>query len=124
METNLIGQFISMLFASRTQAHIFHLQTPSYAAHKALNEYYDGIIGLTDGLAEAYQGKYGIISGYTNVSLQEYSTDKEIIVYFISLEDYVSKSREMIPQDSYLQNTVDEIISLLNATIYKLRYLK
>ena len=51
MEHNaLMGQFVSTLLASRTQAHIFHLQTPSFAAHKALNEYYDEIVGITDGI--------------------------------------------------------------------------
>ena len=41
---NPYSTFISLLFASRTQAHVFHLQTNSYAMHKALNGYYDDII--------------------------------------------------------------------------------
>jgi hypothetical protein len=125
MENNaLIGQFISTLFASRTQAHIFHLQTDSFAAHKALNEYYDEIIGITDGLVESYQGKYGIISGYGNIALQEYQNIDDVIMYFASLEAFVSKSRTMICQDSYIQNQIDEIIALINSTLYKLRFLK
>ena len=57
MENNnsIIGQFVSTLFASRTQAHVFHLQTTgegSFATHKALNDYYDEIVGITDGLVE------------------------------------------------------------------------
>jgi hypothetical protein len=62
---NEIANFVSTLFASRTQAHIFHLQTTSFAKHKALNEYYDEIVGLTDGIIESYQGRYGIIEGYS-----------------------------------------------------------
>ena len=34
---NPIVKFISILLSSREQAHIFHLQTPSYAQHKASN---------------------------------------------------------------------------------------
>lgn len=67
MNNAIIGQFISTLFASRTQAHIFHLQTigeGSFAMHSALNIYYDDIVGLVDGLVESYQGRYGIITGY------------------------------------------------------------
>jgi len=125
MENNaLIGQFISTLLASRTQAHIFHLQVDSYAAHKALNDYYDGIVDLVDGLVESYQGKYGIIRGYVNVSLQEYQDIEEIINYFSTLEVIISKSREMICQDSYIQNQIDEILALINSTLYKLRFLK
>jgi len=126
MEHNnpIIGQFISTLFASRTQAHVFHLQTPSFAAHKALNDYYDEIVGITDGIAESYQGKYGIITGYGNIALQEYESCEAIIMFFETLCMYVEKSRQMLPQDSYLQNQIDEVVALINSTIYKLRFLK
>ena len=125
MEHNaLMGQFVSTLLASRTQAHIFHLQTPSFAAHKALNEFYDEIIGITDGIAESYQGKYGIISGYGNIALQEYQSCEAIIMFFETLCMYVEKSRQILPQDSYLQNQIDEVVALIKSTIYKLRFLK
>ena len=119
-----MGQFISTLFASRTQAHIFHLQTPSFAAKKALNDYYDEIVGITDGLVESYQGKYGIITGYGNIALQEYQSCEAIIVFFETLCMYVEKSRQLICQDSYIQNQIDEIVALIKSTIYKLRFLK
>jgi hypothetical protein len=120
----LAGQFVSTLFASRTQAHVFHLQTPSFAAHKALNKYYEQIVDLTDDFVEAYQGKYGIITGYSNVALQEYESDDAVINYFAVLDMYISKTREMICPDSYLQNIIDEIVALINSTLYKLKYLK
>lgn len=126
MEHNnaLMGQFVSTLLASRTQAHIFHLQTPSFAAHKALNKFYDEIVGITDGLVESYQGKYGIITGYGNIALQEYQSCEAIIVFFETLCMYVEKSRQLICQDSYIQNQIDEIVALIKSTIYKLRFLK
>jgi hypothetical protein len=125
MENNLIiGQFISTLFASRTQAHVFHLQTPSFAAHKALNDYYDEIVGLADGIVESYQGKYGIVTGYVNIALQEYQSCEAIIMFFETLCMYVEKSRQMLPQDTYIQNQIDEVVALINSTIYKLRFLK
>jgi len=55
--------FIGTLMQSRNQAHIYHLQTNSFAAHKALQEYYEEIVDLVDGLVESYQGKYGILRG-------------------------------------------------------------
>ena len=125
MENNpIVGQFISTLFASRTQAHIFHLQTPSFAAHMALQGYYDGIVDLVDGFVESYQGKYGIITGYGNIALQEYQSCEAIIMFFETLCMYVEKSRGMVAQDSYLQNQIDEIVTLIKSTIYKLRFLK
>lgn len=120
----ILGQFISTLFASRTQAHIFHLQTNSFAAHKALNEYYDEIIGIADGIAESVQGKYGIITGYSNIDLLEGNDCNEVIKYFMALEMYVDRARQTMPQDSYIQNQVDEVTALIVSTIYKLKFLK
>jgi DNA-binding ferritin-like protein len=120
----ILGQFISTLFASRTQAHVFHLQTNSFAAHKALNEYYDGIIDFADGIAESIQGKYGIITGYSNIDLLEGNDCNEVIKYFTALEMYVERARQTMPQDSYIQNQIDEVVALIVSTIYKLKFLK
>jgi hypothetical protein len=120
----IVGQFVSTLMSSRTQAHIFHLQTPSFAAHTALQLYYEGIVPLVDGLVESYQGKHGIITGYGNIAIQEYESCEAIIMYFETLCSYVDKSRGMVCQDSYLQNQIDTIVELIKSTIYKLRFLK
>lgn len=120
----ILGQFISTLFASRTQAHIFHLQTNSFAAHKALNEYYDGIIDLADSIAESVQGQYGIITGYSNIDLLEGNDCNEVIKYFTALNMYVERARQTMPQDSYIQNQIDEVVALISSTIYKLKFLK
>lgn len=118
------AKFISYLFHSRTQAHVYHLQTPSFAAHKALNEYYDEIIGLADGLVETYQGKYGILKNYSNFNLMEYESCEEIQNYFKALLNTVEGGRKELPQDSYLQNQIDEVVALITSTLYKLTYLK
>jgi hypothetical protein len=124
MDNALIGQFVSALMASRTQAHVYHLQTPSFAAHKALNDYYDNIVDIIDGLVESYQGKYGVITGYSNIALQEYQSCDGIIAYFTTLCMFVEKTRSMIAQDSYIQNQVDEVVAEINSLLYKLKYLK
>ena len=48
----MIEKFISTLFASRTQAHIYHLQTKSYAEHIAIGEFYESITDTIDSIAE------------------------------------------------------------------------
>jgi hypothetical protein len=124
MENAIVGQFISTLMSARTQAHVFHLQTPSFAAHKALNEFYDEIVDTIDGLVESYQGKYGIVQGYGNVALQEYQSCDGIILYFTTLVNFLEKSRSMIAQDSYIQNQIDELVALIYSLLYKLRFLE
>ena len=123
VQNSAVGVFVSTLMSSRTQAHVFHLQTPSFAAHKALNEYYDAIVDLIDGFVESYQGKYGIIKGYTNIDLQEYQSCEAIIMYFTALSMFIDRARTQLPQDPYLQNQVDMVIELITSTLYKLRFL-
>jgi len=121
---NEFAKLISFLLHSRTQTHIFHLQTDSFAAHMALNAYYDGIIPLVDGLVESYQGKNGILTGYSNFNLLEYTNIGEVIVYFQGLTNTIEKLRQGIPQDSYIQNQIDTVVELVESTSYKLKFLK
>jgi len=113
---------ISYLFHSRTQTHIFHLQTTSFAEHMALNTYYDGIVPLIDGLVESYQGKYGIITGYSNFKLVEYKGNGQTIAYLEQLCEAVSNAFNSI-EDTYIQNQLDTITELIKSTIYKLKNL-
>jgi hypothetical protein len=118
------AKFISYLLHSRTQAHIFHLQTRSFAAHKTLNKYYDGIVDLVDGLVETYQGKYGILEGYSNFSLIETENCEDMVSYFQALLKAIENNRSSFAADSYLQNQIDTVIELITSTLYKLTNLK
>lgn len=116
-------ELISMLLHSRTQIHVQHLQTKSYAEHKAMNDYYDGIVELIDGLVESYQGKHGIINGYKSYKIEEYKGGENTISYLEELCHNVIKVNESM-KDSYIKNQLDEVCELLNSTLYKLRFLK
>ena len=115
------GLFIGTLMQSRNQAHIYHLQTESFAVHKALQEYYEGIVDLIDGLVESYQGRYGIVRGYQmDGSIKE---DGNVILYFEGLCKFVETMRTKVPQDSYIQNEIDNVGNLIETTKYKLKFL-
>jgi hypothetical protein len=116
-------EMISLLLHSRTQTHTLHLQTESYPEHKALNEYYDGIVDIIDGLVESYQGKYGIIKGYKSYDIVEYKSTESTIKYLKDLCGKVEKLRNCC-KDSYIQNQIDTVCELINSTLYKLRFLK
>lgn len=118
-----LAKFIGTLMASRNQAHVFHLQTPSFAAHKALDDYYSGIVDLIDSYAEMAQGRYGIIKGYTAANM-EIMEDGNAVKYFTGLQKFVDSIRQTLPQDGELNNTVDEISGLISSTLYKLKFLK
>lgn len=86
----------------------------------ALAEYYDGIVDLTDQFVESYMGKYGKITKFPS----QYHQPKEPVQYLKSLQGFVEEARKDLPQDSELQNIVDEIADLINTTTYKLVNLK
>lgn len=114
---------ISILFHSRTQAHVFHLQTDSFAQHKALNAYYDGIVGLADGLAEAWQGKYGKMQFKAVNGIEQYSGVQSVVAYFEKVLRIVEEKRKGI-KESYIQNLIDGIEELIYSTLYLLKELK
>jgi hypothetical protein len=121
-KTNFIS-LMSRLLDSQRQTHIFHLQTKSFAEHKALQDYYDAIDGLVDGLVESAQGKWGILTGWKSVGTQEYQSSEQVISYLKSLADEVAKVFSIV-KDTYIQNQLDEVTALINSTLYKLRFLK
>ena len=116
------SKLVSHLMHSRNQAHVYHLQTKSFAEHMALQGYYNGIRELVDGLIESYQGKNGIIDKYTSFELNNYKSNKETINYFTALQKNVDSLRDDVA-DSYIQNQIDTVTELIQSTVYKLSYL-
>jgi hypothetical protein len=94
----------------------------SYAAHIALQGYYEGIVPLIDGLVESYQGRYGILTGYAMIG--QIKEDNSFVMYFQALSQFVEKIRTQVPSDSYIQNEIDNVVNLIESTRYKLNNLK
>ena len=116
------ADFIGQLFLARDVAHSVHLNTRSYAKHKALNEFYTEVVELADTFAEAYQGKYGLIGP---ISLQSAAKTNNVVEF---LEDQLKSLMEMRykvveKECTPLQNIMDEIFALYYNTLYKLRFL-
>jgi hypothetical protein len=74
-------------------------------------------------LVEAYQGKEGLIQ-ISGIGVLDKNCDiKNIIKYFETVCNMVSKLRKNSKlQDSWIQNDIDTIVSLLYSTKYKLQY--
>ena len=117
-------ELASLLLQSRTQTHSFHLGVKgigSHSAHVALGEYYDSIGGLIDGLVETYQGKDGLIQLSGIGTLDKNNDIKNIIKYFETLCGMVDRLRQNPKlKDSWIQNDIDTVVSLLYRTKYKL----
>lgn len=112
-------EFISSLFEIRINAHIAHLQTSSFAQHKALDELYNDIVELTDSYVETYQGLYGILKGYSQIKISE-SSDITMVLK-TRIKEY-RVFRETV-KETELQQKIDDIIEFFNSIIYKLKFL-
>lgn len=118
-DAEVANEVFATLLNSATVAHILHLQTRSYAKHKALEGLYEALPDLTDSLIESYQSKYGI----AEYPAQSVATPSDALDFVKGLREYVSTKRFAVAKDSELQNITDEIVQLLDSTIYKLTFL-
>ena len=50
--------------------------------------------------------------------------DEGYATYFEALSKFVEATRTQVPQDSYIQNQIDEIVQLIEHTRYRLTNLK
>lgn len=112
------NSLIARLFHARDTIHICHLKTTSYAQHKALDEFYNEILDLADGIAESIQGIYG---------LQEISIPQAVIVdpisYLKEFYAFLQQDAYGMYQESWIKNQIDEVSQLTASTLYKLQYL-
>jgi hypothetical protein len=118
-----VMQFVMCLLHSVTNGHILHLTTTSYSQHMALEVYYTRISDLVDDFVEAFQGKYGLLTKFTDDYAIPPSNALDYLSY-LNAEVATLRKADGFPKDTELQNITDEIAALIDSTTYKLRFLK
>ena len=108
-----------------SQIKLLHWQTKSYAEHKALDKLFNGIVAFQDDLVETIMGKYGRpnLSGdmkvltmynYEDCDCSE-AIEKIKHCYYKECKSYFTAE-----EDPEILNILDEIIALLDKTMYLL----
>jgi hypothetical protein len=122
MDSKMMGRLIAVLFLSREIAHREHLRTKSFSQHMALNTFYDEVIGIADSIAEAYQGRHGIID---SIPMLDNPMTKDIADLLEEQLASVEKLRysAVDKNETAIQNLIDEAVALYLSTLYKLRNL-
>ena len=117
----IVGNFALVLLHSVTNMRLLHwlVIDKSYAAHKASGEYCEQMPDLIDSLIETIMGGD---TKFVPVFASDYyvhapTTQQEMT----DLLDFIKESRQEMPQESDVQNLIDEITALVKDTRYLLR---
>ena len=110
---------IQKMFEARDCMHLLHLNTKSYAEHKALDSFYIDWLELVDSFIETYQGKYGRVSGAISI---ETGTMYDAETYLKDLIVFTNTDLEPLvaQEDSDLLNIIADMKGLINHTLYLL----
>lgn len=110
----------SLLFKARNDAHITHLlnRDKTLATHKALESFYEEVVDLVDGFIETSLVLYPM----DDIHVEESHCIMNPVQYFKTLYSQVDKLRVKY-KESFLQNQIDEMQTLITQTIYRLTYI-
>ena len=110
---------VSMMLSIRDQIKVYHWQTKSFARHKATDDFVSSLDEKIDEFVEVFMGKYGRprVSGV--IKLHNFS--ESAARTFVSKQtSYLTKAlpRKLKDSDTDLLNIRDEILALVNKTLY------
>ena len=110
----------ALLFKARNDAHITHLMNKdrTMATHKALEAFYEEVVDLTDGFIETSLVWYPV----DDICVEESCCIKNPTQYFRDLYTQIDKLRSKY-KETFLQNQIDEMQTLISQTIYRLTYM-
>ena len=123
---DLMTDLCQELLMSSTKVHISHLLvtgTGSFAAHKAMNEFYDEVADKADTLAEAYQGATERLINFSGkAELPIMKNAKECLAYMRELYARVDTAQKQC-KFTEIVNELDGNKLLVDSTKYKLLFL-
>ena len=120
-----LAELVTELLDAASKTHILHLivkGSSSYAQHKALNELYDALPDLADGIAESWQGATGEILEYKFTAAPELNSVDDCLKYIDELRGKITKVQKSLDY-SEIVNDLDLIKTQLNSAYYKLKFL-
>jgi hypothetical protein len=113
---------IATLFLARELAHREHLRTRSFSQHMALGSFYDAIVSNADAIAEAYQGRFGLMA---EIPMLVNTVQGDIVAVLQSHVEWIAANRYSAcpKEETAIQNLIDEAVGTYQSTLYKLRFL-
>lgn len=122
-EVKLTPEYIQgKLFSFHNIAHKFHLDTKSFAEHKALNELYTGLVDFKDDISELIMGYTGKRIGKIKLDdMPEYSHSASVKLAE-DIKEFAYELEEWADENGYcdIENTAQSLSGLGAKTSYLL----
>lgn len=115
-----VGEFCGTLMQSVVEMWKAHLMTDRYSEHMALDEYYKEMPEKVDSFIECFLSIDGKIDNYKNTLI----FDDDAIEYLTELKNLVVDGRDKYASTTELESAIDDVLSLIDSTLYKLKELK
>jgi hypothetical protein len=119
------GRLVADLMSAGTSMHRLHLKVTgpgSYAAHKAIGDFYEAIQGHADSIAEQYQGARESLLDVPPMYPVSLDSVDSAVQMLRDLTGKVDGLQKIMPF-SEIVNQLDEVKSLIDSTKYKLLFL-
>ena len=98
-----------------------HLRSAKYGKHMALDEFYKDMPDKVDDLIEAWMGAHGKkVGNFTNILT---SSNLNTLKYLTELKRVCKEGRTLMGGNDELNSLLDDIINLINTTLYKVKEL-
>ena len=98
-----------------------HLRSAKYGKHMALDEFYKDMPDKVDDLIEAWMGAHGKkVGNFTNILT---SSNLNTFKYLTELKRVCKEGRTLMGGNDELNSLLDDIINLINTTLYKVKEL-
>lgn len=120
-EVCILSEFAHEAIHKVACAHMWHLQTNSYAAHEAFGDFYEELSDLADTFLEACIGVNGPINPVD--TMFDFKPIDEAIDYIKEFHCSANELHHSFQDSPTLTNPLEDIMTLCASTVYKLQYL-
>lgn len=123
MEAKNIEQYFGTLQQSTVEAWRKHLKVSKKSQHETLNDFYEDIVDVVDKLIEDYMSIHGKVDNYENLLSEK---DMDALKYLEMLREFTREGADELfdEDDTELFSDVDNILSVIDTAIYKLKELE
>lgn len=107
-----------VLLQSLTQSHVWHWAVTNEAAHTTLGEYYEQATPIIDDIIETMIGCQMLDRNtkMCDISIYPLKSMEEVCIYFQRLKEVVVECRG----EPAVDNKIDDLLTLISTTLYKL----